>query len=186
MIINILISIILVMILCLSLVLFYMLKYNRNFLKQIQSIRGTVLGMLEVGEYAPLFRSVDEQGNRIVAKNLYREKSTLLIFAHSQCSACKEVVKQLSKIEKNYDINIIVNNRDTLFDDSELKSHIPKNVHYLREEFLASTYLVQSTPTVFLIKDERIAASALVTKPQTLLNMLLDERSKNEVFKSAL
>ncbi len=183
---NLLISMILLMILCLSVVLFYMLKYNRNFLKQIQSIRGTVLDMLEVGEYAPLFRSVDDNGNRIIAKDLFREKSTLLIFAHSQCSTCKEVVKQLNKIEKNYDINIIVNNRDTLFDDSELKSHLPKSVHYLREEFLSSTYLVQSTPTVFLIKEERIAASALITKPQTLLNMLLDERTKDKFFKSAL
>ncbi len=52
----------------LSATMHYMLKYNRNFLKQIQSIRGTLLDMIELGEEAPLFRSIDESGKKVIAK----------------------------------------------------------------------------------------------------------------------
>lgn len=178
--ITVLLSIILLSTTLIAGVLYYMLKYNRNFLNKIQSIRGTVLEMIEVGEYAPLFRVIDENNNKIVANHIFKEKSTLLIFAHSQCDACKELLKNLKKIESHYDINIIVNNRDILFDDSELKALLPNSVYYLREEFLANTYQVKSTPTVFLVKDHRVAAAKVVSKSSTLFNMLLDEKPKSE------
>lgn len=158
----------------------YMLKYNRNFLKQIQSIRGTLLEMIEVGQEAPLFRTMDQSGRKVVAKKLFSEKSTLLFFAHSECPACKGILKHIQKVEQNYDINIVVINRDTLFDDSNLKKLLNDNIYYVRETFIASSYRIQSTPSVFLIDAGGVVKSTTVLKDvDTLFNMLLNENRKN-------
>lgn len=50
---EILLSITLVLLLGVTAVLYYMLKYNRNFLNQIQTINGLRLKGVSVGEEAP-------------------------------------------------------------------------------------------------------------------------------------
>lgn len=181
MIIKTLILIILVITMCISITLYHMLKYNRNFLKQIQSIRGTLLEMLEIGEEAPLFRIHDDKDRKVIASQLFNEKNTLLFFAHSQCPGCKDALKQMRKIDENYDINIVVINKDTQFDDSEIKKLLPDNVYYIREDFIATSYRVQSTPSIFLIEDGKVKLSTVLKDTNMLFNSLLDEKKKDQL-----
>lgn len=181
MIIKTLLLIILVITMCISVTLYHMLKYNRNFLKQIQSIRGTLLEMLEIGEEAPLFRIHDEKNRKVVASQLFKEKNTLLFFAHSQCTGCKDALKQIKKIDENYDLNIVVINRDTQFDDSEIKKLLPDSVYYIRESFIATSYRVQSTPSIFIIEDGKVKLTTVLKDTNMLFNSLLDEKTKDHL-----
>lgn len=175
---NVLLVLTLLITVSLSFSMYYMLKYNRNFLKQIQSIRGTLLEMIEVGEEAPLFRAMDQAGRKVVATKLFKDKNTLLLFTHSECPACKGILKNLDKITNNYDLNVIVINRDKQFDDTELKKVVPNEAFYLREEFIATTYRVQSTPSVFLIENGKVKSTTVLRSENMLFNLLLNEKSK--------
>lgn len=181
MIIQTLLLLVLLVTMGLTVSMYHMLKYNRNFLKQIQSIRGTLLEMIEIGEEAPLFRVYDESKRKVVASKIFNEKNTLLFFAHSQCPACKVVLQHIKKVEENYDINIVVINRDTQFSDDEIKALLPERVYYIRESFIASSYRVQTTPSVFLIEKGKVKMTTVLKDVNTLYNILLDENRKVDV-----
>ncbi|KNH35612.1 peroxiredoxin family protein [Exiguobacterium acetylicum] len=181
---NILLGLTLLITLGLSATMHYMLKYNRNFLKQIQSIRGTLLDMIELGEEAPLFRSIDESGKKVIAKKLFYEKNTLLFFGHSECPACKGILKHIQKIEQSYDINIIVVNRDTQFDDTSFKKLLNDEIYYIRQSFIADTYRIQTTPSVFLIENGVVKANTVLKDSNTLFNLLLNEKRKTSLNQS--
>lgn len=178
MIIHAMLTVILILLLVVSTILYFMLKYNSNFLKQIQNIKGLQLETLSPGEEAPLFRVHDTSGNKVVAKKLFYNKNTLLLFINSSCPTCKTIVENLYSIDKHYDLNILVINNDELFDDNKVKALLPKSVTYIRASHIPMTYFIQSTPTVILVEKGLIKMINQVTNSNVLLNMLITEKIK--------
>ncbi|MEI5907649.1 thioredoxin family protein [Bacillus spongiae] len=175
---SILLSIILVILVATLGILYYMLKYNSNFLKQIQSLKGVQFDTLNVGEEAPMFRVMDEGGKRFVSKKEFYDKNTLLLFMNTKCHTCKAIIDKLDIIVKNYDLNIVAINNDEVFDDSEVKKALPDSVKYIRASHISMSYYVYVTPTVVLIEKGKIKMTNKVSNFNSLLNMLITEKNK--------
>lgn len=133
-------------------VIYYLLKYNSNFLKQIQSIKGIQFDLLEIGQEAPPFRVLDRNGKRVISKHVFERQHTLLLFIHTKCPKCKTILESLGKIESHYDINIMLINGDEMSDDQEIIKSLSKSIIYIRATHLPTTYLVQNTPTAMIIE----------------------------------
>lgn len=159
-------------------VLYYFLKYNSNFLKQIQSIRGVQFSRLEPGNPAPLFRTFSENGNKVIAKQLFSEKNTLLLFISTNCPICKTLLPNLEKITNNYDINFILINGDNVSDDNHIKSTLTKNLTYIRSPQITKTYFVNTVPHAVLVNGNgKIELSSKLSNISSLFNMLINERN---------
>lgn len=175
---NLLLTATLILLLGVSAVLYFMLKYNSNFLKQIQSIKGLQLETLATGDEAPLFRVHDVNGNKVIAKKIFNENNTLLLFINTNCPTCKNILEKLTNIENNYDLNVIVINNDEIFEDSEVQKLVPESVFYIRASHITTTYLIQKTPTAIIVEDGLVKVSNQVTHINSLLNMLITENPK--------
>lgn len=174
---EILLSITLVLLLGVTAVLYYMLKYNRNFLNQIQTINGLRLKGVSVGEEAPPFRVFDVNRKRIVSKELFSKKNTLILFVNTLCPTCKNILEDLPKISSHYDLNILVVNNDEIGNDTSVRERLPHNVTYIRSSNLPSIYFVQATPTACIIEDEKIKSIQQLIHINQLYNQLLSEKS---------
>ncbi|QTM97920.1 redoxin domain-containing protein [Sediminibacillus dalangtanensis] len=176
---NLLLTITLILLVANLSVMYYMLKYNSHFLKQIQSIKGIQFNTLEQGEQAPIFRIHDQNGNKIVTKKLFfGEKNTLLLFINTKCPKCKEILRQLKIIEKHYNLNILVINNDEMFDDHQVRELLPKNIFYIRSPQIPISYYIHSTPSAVLVEKGKVKLFNKVNNFNVLLNLLVMEEKK--------
>jgi thiol-disulfide isomerase/thioredoxin len=176
---NILITLILIILVGVLVVLYYMLKYNSNFLKQIQSIKGIQFNTLDIGQEAPLFRIYDNERRRIVAKELfYNDKNTLILFVNSLCPLCKAILKKIDIIQNNYNLNILVINNDETLDDSEVKNMLKSSIIYIRSSYISTAYKVYTTPLGVLIEKGKVKQYSKVSNFNLLNNLLITEEHK--------
>ncbi|MGG4166478.1 redoxin domain-containing protein [Rossellomorea vietnamensis] len=175
---NILLTVNLFILLSALVIIFYMLKYNSNFLKQIQSIKGIQFDTLAIGEKAPAFRLNDYMGNKIITKDLFYSKNTLMLFINTKCPTCKQLLKHFNVITNTYDINILIVNTDEVFDDSEIINLLPKSARYIRSSQVATNYFIYTAPTAALIENGNVKILNKVQHYNELFNMLISEKNK--------
>ncbi|WP_143286851.1 TlpA family protein disulfide reductase [Caenibacillus caldisaponilyticus] len=174
--INIILMVILILLVGELGIFYYFLKYNSNFLKQIQSIRGIQFSTLELGRNAPLFRVFAENGNKVVAKELFKKKNTLLLFISTNCPVCKSFLPHLKKITENYDINFILINHDTLNDDTHIKKALNNELYYIRSSHVSQIYLIHAVPHAILVNTKgKIELSSPLSNINSLFNMLINQ-----------
>jgi thiol-disulfide isomerase/thioredoxin len=169
---------VLVLLMAVLVILYYMLKYNSNFLKQIQSIKGIQLDTLSVGEEAPNFRVMDEKSNRFISKKSFYEKNTLMIFISTKCPTCKAIIDKLDRIDNHYDFNIVLINTDEVNDDTHIKNVLSDNITYIKAPNIATSYFIYVTPTAVLIEKGKIKMINKVNGFNELTNLLINEERK--------
>ncbi|MBR7796080.1 MAG: conjugal transfer protein TraF [Bacillota bacterium] len=178
MIMDVMITVILVLLIAVLGILYYMLKYNSNFLKQIQSIKGIQFNTLDIGEESPLFRVMDDNGKKVIAKQLFYNKNTLILFVNSKCPICKSILGKVDLINDNYDLNIIVINNDESLDDSLIKKLLPLSITYIRSVYITTAYHVYTTPMGVLIENGKVKQYSKISDFYVLNNMLVSEKGK--------
>lgn len=157
-------------------ILYYILKYNSNFLKQIQSIKGIQLDTMDIGEKAPFFRSFSENGVKVLSKELFSERKTFILFIKTSCPICKSLLEDYNHISENYDINFLLINSDELSNDDLITKQLNKNITYIRSNQITSLYLIRTVPHGILIDTEGVVElSTHVKNVNVLHNMFLSE-----------
>lgn len=160
-------------------VLYYFIKFNINFLKQIQSINGIHLDNLEIGQKAPFFRTYSDKGEKVIAKNLFSNRNTLMLFISTNCPTCKSLLPDLKTLSSNYNINFAIINSDELSNDAHISEKVDSsNIIYIRSNSITSLYFIQNVPFGVLIDEGgTILLSNYIKGTNVLYNMLLNENS---------
>ncbi|MBN6205683.1 redoxin domain-containing protein [Ralstonia pickettii] len=133
---------------------------------------------LNIGEKAPLFRTYNEKGIKVIAKNLYNKRKTLILFISTNCPVCKEILTDIKNVTSNYDLNFLIINSDELSNDKHITEKIDHSkVNYIRSNQITSLYFIRNVPYGLLI-DERgiISLSNYIKDVNVLYNMLLNEQ----------
>ncbi|MBB2483356.1 conjugal transfer protein TraF [Bacillus sp. APMAM] len=120
----------------------------------------------------------DEKGNKVIAKELFSGRNTLLLFINTNCPRCKSLLPHLMKIKTNYDINFILVNTDRLADDNHIKSVIGDQITYIRSTQISSSYFVHVVPYAVLVNNiGEVKLSSQISNINSLFNMLINEES---------
>lgn len=165
-------------------VLYYFIKFNINFLKQIQSINGIHLDSLEIGQKAPLFRTYDVHGEKVITKKIFSNRNTLMLFISTNCPTCKSLLPKLKKLASNYNINFLIINSDELSNDAYISQKVDSNnIIYIRSSSITSLYFIRNVPFGILIdEDGTILLSNYIQGKNVLYNMLLNEDSTTKAM----
>ena len=173
-----LILILILVILAVELFIFYyFIKFHSGFVKNIQGINGIQFSTLQIGQRAPLFRTYDETGNKVISKDLFSKKKTLLLFINTQCPKCKAILADLNKITSYYDLNTVIINSDQAGDDSVIKSKLNDKITYIRSLQIAQAYYVQNVPYAVVIDYEgKIELNNNLSNIDSLINLLINQK----------
>lgn len=165
-------------------VLYYFIKINTNFLKQIQSFNGIHLDKLDIGQKAPFFRAYSEKGEKVIAKSLFQNRKTLMLFINSDCPNCKSLLPSLKKLSLNYNINFVIINSDELANDTHISKKVnSSNIIYIRSNSITSLYFIRNVPFGLLIDEGgTILLSNYISGSSVLYNMLLNEDSNSKAL----
>ncbi|GGA77321.1 TlpA family protein disulfide reductase [Ornithinibacillus halotolerans] len=179
---NDIVSIIILVLLTAELgILYYILKYNSNFLKQIQSIKGIQLETLDIGDQAPFFRTFSNNGDKIISKNIISKKRTFILFINTNCPTCKSLLGDLNSISSNYDINFLLINSDNLSNDAHITKQLNDNIIYIRSNQITSLYFIRTVPHGVLIDENgTVVLSSYIKNMHVLNNMLLNEKTNRK------
>lgn len=157
-----------------TLLIFYLARYIGEFIAKIESIEGVRIGSIQEGQQVPSFREVDVDGRKIVSKEVFNHRS-LLLFVNSNCSTCKEVVPEVKRVLNTYKLKIIIVNTDEMHDDSEIKSYLNDQVHYIRSSKLQQAYSITKVPYAIMIEDNLVEVSSELKGKTSLWNLLINE-----------
>ncbi|MBB2479816.1 redoxin domain-containing protein [Bacillus sp. APMAM] len=158
-------------------VLYYFVKFNKNFLKQIKSVNGLEFATLHIGQMAPLFRTFDENGNKVISKHLFNEKHTVLLFISTHCPKCKALLQQIENAIPKYDINFVIINSDENAEDSHIKSLLKGKFTYVRSSQISQLYFIQNVPYAVVIdNDGKVELSSYLSNINSLYNLLINQK----------
>lgn len=163
-------------------VLYYFVKYNSNFLNQIQSINGVQFETLAIGDHAPFFRTYNTKGHKVVAKRIFESNKTLIIFISTGCPTCKSILEHLETITSKYNLNFILINGDNISNDDHIQSKVNhlENLSYIRSTQITSLYNVRIVPYIVLLNQEGIVQiSSQVNDVNSVYNALINEEQLN-------
>lgn len=159
-------------------ILYYFLKYNSNFLKQIQSIKGIQLDALDIGDKAPFFREYSNNKEKVIAKDLFKENKTFVLFISTNCPVCKSLLGDMNVIAMKYDLNFLVINSDNLSNDDHVTKQLSDRITYIRSNQIPSLYFIRKVPHAMMIDEQgQIVLTSYVSNPNALYNMLLNEEN---------
>ncbi|GIO27416.1 TlpA family protein disulfide reductase [Ornithinibacillus bavariensis] len=159
-------------------ILYFFLKYNSNFLKQIQSIKGIQLDSLDIGEKAPSFRTFSETGEKVISKEMFSKKRTLILFINTNCPTCKSLLADINSISSDYDINFLLINSDNVSNDDHITKQLDDSIIYIRSNQITSLYFIRNVPHGVLIDESStIILSNYIKNINVLNNMLLNEKN---------
>lgn len=155
------------------------IKYLSHFLNQIRTVKGIEVKTLESGKPAPLFRAFDERGEKVILKDLFNKKKTLVLFMKTSCPVCKSLLPSIKEITKHYDVNFLLINSDNTEDDQEITNHLqPGGVTYIRAPQIAQSYFIREYPYAVLIDNEgKIELHTRLKNFNGLWNMLINQKS---------
>lgn len=154
-------------------------KYLSHFLNQIRTVKGIEVKTLENGKPAPLFRVFDEQRKKVILKDLFNKKKTLILFMKTSCPVCKSLLPSIKDITRYYDVNFLLINSDNTEDDQEITDHLqPDSLTYIRAPQIAQSYFIREYPYAVLIDDEgKIELHGKLNNFNSLWNMLINQKS---------
>lgn len=175
---NVLFGIILLLLVVELGVIYYFVKYQSFFLTQIRSMKGVEVKSLDIGNHAPLFRTFDEGGNKVVLKELFGEKKTFLLFIKTTCPICKSLLPNLQDIQNHYDLNFLLINSDNTDDDHEIVEVLSDKITYIRAPQIVESYFLSQYPYAMLIDTNgKIELHNRLQSVNSLRNMLINEKA---------
>jgi methylamine dehydrogenase accessory protein MauD len=166
----------LLLVLCQLVVIFFLIKTMGNFLREIRSFRGLKIGGLGIGDPAPLFRTFDSLGNKVILKKLYEHNGAVLVFINSTCSTCKTLIPEFVKINKYYDINLVVINSSEN-ESNNISQVMFSNVTYIQSLEIAKSYSINKVPQIYFINNEgAIVQEGMISNKDHLWNYFVTQK----------
>ena len=159
-----------------SVLIFYSTKFVAQFLQTFRlSGNQAISEDLIVGEEVPLFREKDQLKREIeLVSN--KGKYTLLLFAGAQCGYCKEILSNLSDIQEQFDLRVIVISRENL------NEYHSKELSFIHSDHLFKSYRIQMVPTMMLIDNKNHLVTYLDVHHSHGLRILLDNYFRNSTL----
>ncbi|WP_027409857.1 TlpA family protein disulfide reductase [Anoxybacteroides tepidamans] len=176
---NTLLFLVLLLLLFQSYIIYSIIKLVRTFLAEIRAVKGIQFGSLQNGDKAPLFRTLDYRGRKIILKEILKQKKALLLFISSTCPTCKRVLKELNTIGNQSSFRILLINNDESNNDEYILENINESILYIKAPYLFNTYKINITPYLYLInQSEEIEISMEIKNVKELRPILINENFK--------
>lgn len=129
---------------------------------------------LSVGTPAPAFRLPRLEGGELALED-FRGRKVLLIFSDPECSPCQQLFGRLSQVwSPKFQVQILMVSRGSReANQAKVQEHMLTFPIVLQKQWeISRLYAMFATPIAYLIDEQGVIASNMVTGPDSILDLL--------------